>query len=98
MAHSLASFSSFAFGCDPRGFINFWLAKDFLYAELKNIQKLGRSFGKAKRLPGKKINIEFVSANPTGPLTVAHGRQAACGDAWRGYSSFQAIMSLRNIS
>ncbi|MBL7158046.1 MAG: arginine--tRNA ligase [Candidatus Omnitrophica bacterium] len=63
------------------GFINFCLTKDFLRAELKNIHKSGHSFGGEKKPGGKKINIEFVSANPTGPLTVAHGRQAACGDA-----------------
>ena len=63
------------------GFINLGLS-DLYYRELlKDIHRQGPSFGQSSEGNGKKVNIEFVSANPTGPLTIAHGRQAAIGDA-----------------
>jgi len=62
------------------GFINFFLTNTTLYDVLKNIQKDGPEFGSCGIGKRKKIQIEFVSANPTGPLSVAHGRQAAVGD------------------
>lgn len=63
------------------GFVNFWFSKTYLYSALSNISGEKRAFGKNQSGKGVKTNIEFVSANPTGPLTVAHGRQAAVGDA-----------------
>jgi len=63
------------------GFINFWFTKDCLDGILSDISACKKAFGKSDQGRGKKVNIEFVSANPTGPLTVAHGRQAAVGDA-----------------
>ncbi len=63
------------------GYINFWLSKECLYNNLKFIKKQNKIYGGTKEGALKKIQIEFVSANPTGPLTVAHGRQAAIGDA-----------------
>ncbi|MCQ9206354.1 MAG: arginine--tRNA ligase [Omnitrophica bacterium] len=65
----------------PPGFINFRLKSEFLYSVLSEICKEKEAFGKSRIGKGEKVNIEFVSANPTGPLTVAHGRQAAVGDA-----------------
>ena len=62
------------------GFINFRYAEDYLYDELSEIIESGESFGKTDGLAGKKVQIEFVSANPTGPLTVGHGRNAVLGD------------------
>ena len=62
------------------GFINFWLSDKYFAVLLRLIQKQKNSFGKNNDGTGKKINLEFVSANPTGPLTIAHGRQAAIGD------------------
>ncbi len=62
------------------GFINFRFAEDYLYDELKIILQDGASFGKTNSNEGQKILIEFVSANPTGPLTVGHGRNAVLGD------------------
>lgn len=62
------------------GFLNFFLKKGFLYEILIEIRKKGKNFGRHKLGRGKKIHIEFVSANPTGPLNVAHARQAAFGD------------------
>ena len=65
----------------PPGFINIWFNKEYFYSILSEIVKTKAAFGKNKLGEHKAINIEFVSANPTGPLTVAHGRQAAVGDA-----------------
>ena len=65
----------------PPGFINFRLGKKYLYGVLDEIKKTRGEFAKSEKGGGGKVNIEFVSANPTGPLTVAHGRQAAVGDA-----------------
>lgn len=63
------------------GFINFTLAPAALFPELKEILKKADNYGRSNRGQGRKVQIEFVSANPTGPLTVAHARQAAVGDA-----------------
>ena len=62
------------------GFINFRFAKDYLYDELQSILDAGSGFGKTDEHSGKKVLVEFVSANPTGPLTVGHGRNAVLGD------------------
>ncbi|MCK4860021.1 MAG: arginine--tRNA ligase [Candidatus Omnitrophica bacterium] len=64
----------------PPGFINFFLKEASLFAILKEIDEKGIGHGSSNIGRGKKVNIEFVSANPTGPLSVAHGRQAALGD------------------
>ncbi|MFA5089845.1 MAG: arginine--tRNA ligase [Candidatus Omnitrophota bacterium] len=63
------------------GFINFYLSCDYFYSQL---EALVREKDEALRLSlgeDKKVLVEFVSANPTGPLSVAHARQAAVGDA-----------------
>lgn len=62
------------------GFINFRFAEDYLYDELAEILKSGTDFGKTTDNEGIKCLVEFVSANPTGPLTVGHGRNAVLGD------------------
>lgn len=65
---------------DGPGFINFTLSTDFVRRTLVNILKKGEDFYTSDRGKGIKIQIEFVSSNPTGPLTVGHGRQAVLGD------------------
>lgn len=73
------------------GFINFWLADTQLTAVHRRILEEGPRFGGASWGGGVKVNVEFVSANPTGPLHVGHGRQATLGDAiasllqWTGH-------------
>lgn len=62
------------------GFINFRFSVNWLYDRLSDVVKTGESFGKVRSLLGKKYQVEFVSANPTGPLTVGHGRNAVLGD------------------
>jgi arginyl-tRNA synthetase len=63
------------------GFINFWLAADELSALLATILEQGAAYGRSDTGRGVRVNVEFVSANPTGPLHVGHGRGAALGDA-----------------
>ena len=63
------------------GFINFYLAKDSIAQILMDVRKQDRDFGRSQYGKGEKVLLEFVSANPTGPLTIAHGRQAAIGDS-----------------
>ena len=62
------------------GFINFFMKNDSLSGIVKKIVDEGDNFGRSEK-KGKKINVEFVSANPTGDLHVGHARGAAIGDA-----------------
>jgi arginyl-tRNA synthetase len=61
------------------GFINFFLAKDAYHAEIGKVLKEGRRYGRSHAGSGRSVQVEFVSANPTGPLHVGHGRHAAFG-------------------
>jgi arginyl-tRNA synthetase len=63
------------------GFINFRLAEGALAEVLRRILTHDRAYGRAGYGAGRRVNVEFVSANPTGPLHVGHGRGAALGDA-----------------
>jgi arginyl-tRNA synthetase len=63
------------------GFINFFLADTAGSRVIEKILSKKETFGRSQRGDGQKILLEFVSANPTGPLHVGHGRQAALGDA-----------------
>jgi arginyl-tRNA synthetase len=62
------------------GFINFFFKKSYFYQILTEILKTKEKFGQLNIGKNKKVQLEFVSANPTGPLSVAHARQAAVGD------------------
>ncbi len=64
------------------GFINFWLAEEALSNVLVTILEQGAKYGRRTAHPPQRINVEFVSTNPTGPLHVGHGRGAALGDAF----------------
>lgn len=63
------------------GFINFTFSKSYLYSEIKNLIENGSGFLRGNIGKGKRVQIEFVSANPTGPLHLGHGRGAAFGVA-----------------
>ncbi|MGL5206877.1 MAG: arginine--tRNA ligase [Acidaminococcaceae bacterium] len=63
------------------GFINFYLKQDWVYGLLGNILAQGDAYGDLKQENPEKIQLEYVSANPTGPLHVGHGRGAAVGSA-----------------
>ena len=62
------------------GFINFKLSNDFIHASLPLIASRDHAWGRAESKKNEKILLEFVSANPTGPLHVGHGRWAVIGD------------------
>lgn len=63
------------------GFINFFINKSVWHDFLKSVLVEGDNYGKGTVGTGKKVQVEFVSANPTGPLHIGHGRGAATGDA-----------------
>ncbi|HEX4330717.1 MAG TPA: arginine--tRNA ligase [Usitatibacter sp.] len=63
------------------GFINLTLSRAARFAIVPAIHREGSAYGRADVGAGRKMMVEFVSANPTGPLHVGHGRQAALGDA-----------------
>ena len=63
------------------GFINFYLSAEGFYGVLYDVFAQKENYGRSAFGTGTKFCLEFVSANPTGPLTVAHGRQAAVGDS-----------------
>jgi arginyl-tRNA synthetase len=62
------------------GFLNVTLRPAAFHAVLEEIIRIGRAYGRAPAATGERINVEFVSANPTGPLLVSHGRGAVVGD------------------
>ena len=63
------------------GFINFRLKPEAKQQTVREVLAAGEGYGVKPVVPGQKMLVEFVSANPTGPLHVGHGRQAALGDA-----------------
>jgi len=73
------------------GFINFYFTNNFLYNIINKAITKNLDFGKSSKYNGKTAQVEFVSANPTGPLTVGHGRNSVYGDTvanlleWVGY-------------
>ncbi len=62
------------------GFVNVWLSGERWHDLLRRVLELGSRYGYSKAGNGARIQVEFVSANPTGPLTLGHGRQAVLGD------------------
>jgi len=62
------------------GFINFFFSGAYVAQIVKQILEEKKNYGKSRKYSEKKANVEFVSANPTGPLTVGHGRGAVIGD------------------
>ncbi len=89
--HTNASESVFTLSASQPGFVNFHISNDYYLKILEQIINESENFGKKKKL-SKSANVEFVSSNPTGPLTVGHGRQAILGDmvsnilTWNGYN------------
>lgn len=63
------------------GFLNFYLDPDWVYDMLAHIVEAGENYGNLPKASDEKIQVEYVSANPTGPLHVGHGRGAAVGSA-----------------
>jgi arginyl-tRNA synthetase len=73
------------------GFINFSFTGNYYLRQLEELVRTGDSYGRSALGRGRKVQVEFVSANPTGPLTVGHGRGAVFGDTiarmleWTGH-------------
>jgi arginyl-tRNA synthetase len=63
------------------GFVNLWLSGDRWREVVRQILSSGEEFGSSRTGKGRRVQVEFVSANPTGPLSIGHGRQAALGDS-----------------
>src|SRR6056297_1031199 len=63
------------------GFINFFISQTAWHPFLEEIHEKGAAYGASGMGAGRKVQVEFVSANPTGPLHVGHGRGAAVGDS-----------------
>ncbi|MFN3476055.1 MAG: arginine--tRNA ligase [Candidatus Methylomirabilales bacterium] len=63
------------------GYLNFFLTKAFWRGVVREVLEQGEEYGRAQIGQGRRVQVEFVSANPTGPLHVGHGRGAALGDA-----------------
>ena len=78
--------------CIPPGFINIKINSTSFSNELPKIIKADEDYGKNSDGKNKRVLVEFVSANPTGPLTIGHGRNAILGDSvsrifeWNGYT------------
>jgi len=70
------------------GFINISLAPEFWLDALGAALKDGQDFGRGEQGRGEKVNVEYVSANPTGPMHVGHGRGAVFGDALANLLTF----------
>jgi arginyl-tRNA synthetase len=74
------------------GFINFTLTQEHFRDQLRGLIRAGDAYGRSDAGAGKRVQVEFVSANPTGPLTVGHGRGAVFGDTvsrlleWTGHA------------
>lgn len=79
----------------PPGFINLFFSPAFLQSLLGEVLSRGDRYGASILGTGKKVLVEFVSANPTGPLSVAHGRQAAVGDALANLLAFAGYEVVR---
>src|SRR5256885_1033688 len=70
------------------GFVNVRLDDAWLRSQVTEIFAAGESYGRSNALAGKKIQVEFISANPTGPLTVANARGGPLGDVLANVLSF----------
>ena len=70
------------------GFINLTLKRNVWSEELRLVLEAGRHYGRSDLGKGEKVNVEYVSANPTGPMHVGHGRGAVFGDALANLLAF----------
>jgi arginyl-tRNA synthetase len=63
------------------GFLNLSLSPEFWHSQLKELLEAGTGYGDSRAGAGRKVNVEYVSANPTGPMHIGHARGAVFGDA-----------------
>ena len=78
------------------GFLNVTFSPEFWRETIRRIDDAADRFGQATVGKGCKVQVEYVSANPTGPLHIGHGRGAAVGDTWRASSVLPVMTSRRN--
>src|SRR5919198_3970259 len=71
-----------------KGFINLWLRPEWIAAQAAAIARAGEDFGRADVLAGQRLQVEFISANPTGPLHLANARGGPLGDALASVLAF----------
>lgn len=79
------------------GFINFFLSIDWMYEALRDLLLAGDDFGHSDLGKGMKVQVEFVSANPVGPMHIGHGRWAAVGDTLANVLSFSGHQVTREF-
>ena len=79
------------------GFINLTAAPEFHHEELGRILAQGADYGRSTQGAGRKVLVEHCSANPTGPLHIAHGRQAAVGDSLANILDFAGFQVSREF-
>lgn len=77
------------------GFINFYLSAKTAFRVLEDVLAQGESYGRSSAGNNQRVQIEFVSANPTGPLTIAHARQAVVGDVLANILNFTGAQAQR---
>src|SRR6185503_14814461 len=79
------------------GFVNLTAAPEFHQEEVKRILEQGANYGRSKFGAGRRVLVEHCSANPTGPLHIAHGRQAAVGDSLANLLDFAGFKVSREF-
>jgi len=80
------------------GFINFFLSNDWLYATLRAIEEQGEAYGNSSYGTGEKVLLEFVSANPVGPMNVVNARPPPWAIPWPACSGRWATLCIRNFT
>ncbi len=88
LVENLSEESAFREVHQIRGFINFRFSQEFLISELEKVLERGEDYYRLNLGKGKRYQLEFVSANPTGPLHLGHGRGAVVGDVLARVMSF----------
>ncbi len=79
------------------GFVNLTASADYYHAELQRILREGSDYGRSSLGAGRRVLVEHCSANPTGPLHIAHGRQAAVGDSLANVLDFAGFRVAREF-
>lgn len=79
------------------GFVNLTASADYYHAELQRILREGPDYGRSSLGAGRRVLVEHCSANPTGPLHIAHGRQAAVGDSLANVLDFAGFRVAREF-
>jgi len=77
------------------GFVNFWVAPAYWQSVVARVLSEGKDYGRVEIGAGRRVQVEFVSANPTGPLHIGHGRGAAVGDTLARLLSFAGFEVVR---